>query len=104
MDSLVGVNVLCDLHITRLGPGAVCPVCTTGERVMKLERTILRLATLLTDVAVEWSTGPYRNRCPWCDDMHGLHRETCPQQAALSDPVVAWVLSKYAMAGDKEPP
>src|SRR3989304_4681893 len=97
-------RLLCALHEDRLGPGAECAVCTTAKQVIELECVVIRLTRLLTDATVEWSTGPYRNRCPWCDDMYGNHRRTCPQQAALSDPVVAWVLSKHAMAGDKEPP
>ncbi len=74
---------LCGKDTLRLGPGAECPVCSTGQRVLELEGLVSTLTNLLSDEAVEWSTGPYRNRCPWCDEMHGTHRETCPQKAAL---------------------
>ena len=46
----MSVTPLCPLHTQRLGPGAVCPVCTTAHRVRDLESLVVVLAERLKQV------------------------------------------------------
>ena len=43
-------NNFCQRHIDWLGPGAECPVCTTGAQVMRLSRSVVELANRLEQI------------------------------------------------------
>ena len=43
---------LCPVHESRLGPGAICPVCTTAANVRALSALVVTLADRLQQVGV----------------------------------------------------
>ena len=47
------------------------------------DTTIATLREALGDKEVEWSSGPYRNKCPWCDGLYPTHRQDCKRQEVL---------------------
>ena len=47
------------------------------------DATIATLREALGNKEVEWSSGPYRNKCPWCDGLYPTHRQDCKRQEVL---------------------
>ena len=53
--------------------------CVVDEAI----RTIATLREVLGNRDVEWSSGPERNKCPWCNGLYEEHRPNCERQKAL---------------------
>ena len=45
---------------------------------------VQKIREALGNKDVEWSSGPYRNKCPWCDGLYPTHREDCKRQETLT--------------------
>ena len=52
-------------------------------RISELEAENGRLREALANKDVEWSSGPERNKCPWCNGLYEEHRPNCERQKAL---------------------
>lgn len=48
-----------------------------------LTLAIAALREALENKDVEWSSGPERNKCPWCNGLYQDHRPNCERQEAL---------------------
>jgi len=54
------------------------------SKFRKAQLAVERLRGALGDKEVEWSAGPYRNKCPWCDGLHPDHKRDCKRQEVLA--------------------
>jgi len=57
-------------------------ISTLRQEVTDLHAAVGRLRDVI--LAVEHRSGPYNNRCSWCDELYPEHFQTCERQDVLN--------------------